>query len=486
MDYDLVITGAHVIDPASGIDRVTSVAIKSDIFAAVGDGVDPTKAKRVIDASGKYLSPGWFDMHVHVYSNLAFSDPDTVGVLHGVTTMIDAGGSGVWTYQDYRDYWEGQCKTEVYAFIHDNPVGILTGTREDLGHRAHTNKDVPPEEFKEIVDRNRDRILAVKSGVHTYNGFGRIKEAWAISETIELPRYLHVGDIRRPHGTRFTRDALDTLQSGDCFTHVYTGNWGNMLDDDGKVYPEVRAALKRGVYSDVGFGGLNFSFEAYDMLMAQDIVTDVISSDLQGVNVTGPGHSLAHVMSLFLNNGYSLYDVIERVSIKPAKIQRLDSRIGSLAVGLPARVTVFDVEAGEYSFRDTKGLTRQGESMIVPRWCLMNGEIIESDEAPGLEQGNWSFMPRMEDSVPLPAGALDREQIEFAHLLAGSIERSDWDDGVSVQADYKRTLRESGIDARKAANAVYDLLLESRFSTPPGWLLSAMERESALHRLQNA
>ena len=191
-------------------------------------------------------------------------------------------------------------------------------------------------------------------------------------------------------------------------------------------------------------------------------------------------------MSLFLNNGYSLYDVIERVSIKPAKIQRLDSRIGSLAVGLPARVTVFDVEAGEYSFRDTKGLTRQGESMIVPRWCLMNGEIIESDEAPGLEQGNWSFMPRMEDSVPLPAGALDREQIEFAHLLAGSIERSDWDDGVSVQADYKRALRESGIDARKAANAVYDLLLESRFSTPPGWLLSAMERESALHRLQNA
>ena len=486
MDYDLVITGAHVIDPASGVDRVTSVAIKDDVFAAVGDHVDVSKAERVIDATGAYLSPGWFDMHVHVYSNLAFSDPDTIGVLHGVTTMIDAGGSGVWTYQDYREYWEGQCKTEVYSFIHDTPVGILTGTREDLGSRAHGIKDVPHEEFREIVDRNRDRILGIKSGVHTYNGFDRVKDAWAASEVVELPRYLHIGDIRKPPGTRFTREAMDMLKPGDCFTHVYSGNWGNILDDDGKVYPEVRAALKRGVYADVGFGGLNFSFEAYDTLMEQGIVTDVISSDLQGVNVTGPCHSLAHVMSLFLNNGFTLNDVIERITIKPAKIQGLDNRIGSLALGLPARVTVFDVEAGNYTFRDTKGLTRQGESMIVPRWCLMDGEIIESDEAPGLVQGNWSFMPRMDDNALLPAGTLDQEQVEFAKALAGSVGRSDWDDGVSVQAGYKRAVGEADINPRKAANAVYDLLLESRFSTPPGWLMSAMEREAVLHRLENA
>lgn len=486
MKYDLVITGAHVIDPASGVDRVTAVAVKDGLFAEVGDAIDPAEAERVVDASGKYLSPGWFDMHVHVYSNLAFSDPDTIGVLHGVTTMIDAGGSGVWTYQDYREYWEGQCKTEVYAFIHDNPVGILTGTREDLGNRAHTNKDVPPEEFRDIVEANRDRILAIKSGVHTYNGFGRVKDAWVIADMANLPRYLHVGDIRRPHGERFTREAMDTLRAGDCFTHVYTGNWGNMLDDDGKVLAEVRAALKRGVAADVGFGGLNFSFEAYDALMAQDIVADVISSDLQGVNVTGPCHSLAHVMSLFLNNGYALNDVIQRVTINPAKLRGLDGRIGSLRVGLPARVTVFDVEAGDYTFRDTKGLTRQGDSMIVPQWCLMDGEIIESDDGPGLEQGNWSFMPRLDDAVLLPAGVLDQEQTEFAHLLANGVQGADWDNGLDVQVAYKRTLKEAGIDHRKAANTVYDLLLESRFSTPPGWLMSAMQRESVLHRLQSA
>ena len=81
---------------------------------------------------------------------------------------------------------------------------------------------------------------------------------------------------------------------------------------------------------------------------------------------------------------------------------------------------------------------------------------------------------------------LDQEQIQFAHLLAKGVEGSDWDNGLSVQNDYKRTLHEVGIDHRKAANTVYDLLLESRFSTPPGWLMSAMKRDSVLHRLQNA
>ena len=184
--------------------------------------------------------------------------------------------------------------------------------------------------------------------MHTYNGFDRVKDAWAICEKVGLPRYLHIGDIRKPPGIRFTKEAMDTLGAGDCFTHVYSGNWGNILDDDGKVLPEVTAALKRGVATDVGYGGLNFSFKAFDTLMAQGIVTDVISSDLQGVNVTGPCRSLAHVMSIFLNHGYPLKEIIERVTIRPAKLVGLEHHIGSITPGLPARVTAFEIELAKW------------------------------------------------------------------------------------------------------------------------------------------
>tara|TARA_B100000530_G_scaffold280110_1_gene193633 strand:- start:1042 stop:2496 length:1455 start_codon:yes stop_codon:yes gene_type:complete len=482
--YDLIITGAHVLDPANGIDQVISIGVKDSKFSEISEFLDPAESERVIDATGKYLSPGWFDMHVHVYSNLAFSDPDTIGVLHGVTTMVDAGGAGVWTYEDYRDYWEGQSKTEVYSFLSDQPVGILLGTREDLGNRAHTNKDVPIEHFQDIVDANREHIRAIKSGVHTYNGFGRVKDAWEICEKVGLPKYLHIGDIRKPPGTRFTREAMDMLSVGDCFTHVYTGNWGNILDDDGKVLLEVRAAIKRGVATDVGYGGLNFSFKAFDTLIEQGIITDVISSDLQGVNITGPCHSLAHVMSIFLNHGFTMNEIIERVTIRPAKLLGLNHKIGSISPGLPARVTAFDIQTGDHIFRDTKGETRRGASMIVPRWCLMDGEFIESDDAPGLEQKNWSFMPR--SNTQNNENYLTQQQIEFVRRLASTVDQADWDDGLSVQRFYKQALKDTGILNRDAANAIYDLLLESRFSVPPGWLMSSMERDIVLHQLQNA
>ena len=80
--------------------------------------------------------------------------------------------------------------------------------------------------------------------------------------------------------------------------------------------------------------------------MAQDVVTDIISSDLQGVNITGPVFSLANVMSIFLNNGYTLKDVVQRVTINPAKAIRLDGKLGSLTPGYPARITVFELQEG--------------------------------------------------------------------------------------------------------------------------------------------
>ena len=107
MDYDLIIQGAHVIDPARGIDRVTSVAVSDGVIAEVGDDIDASRAARVIQADGKYLSAGWLDMHVHAYSTLSFSSVDTIGVLQGVPTIVDAGGGGVWTYDHCRQYLGG-------------------------------------------------------------------------------------------------------------------------------------------------------------------------------------------------------------------------------------------------------------------------------------------------------------------------------------------------------------------------------------------
>ena len=306
-----------------------------------------------------------------------------------------------------------------------------------------------------------------------------------ITGAVGLPGYLHIGDIRKSKGGAIvTPQAFDTLGAGDMVTHAYTGKWGNLLDPaTERVYPEVRAAQQRGVLLDIGFGSTNFAFDALDKLMAQDVVTDIISSDLQGVNITGPVFSLANVMSIFLNNGYTLKDVVQRVTINPAKAIRLDGKLGSLTPGYPARITVFELQEGSWTFRDCEGDKRQGNTMIAPSFCVMDGEVIEADFEAGLVQENWSLMPSLEELPPKAAG-LDREQREFARTLAAACEDADWGDGRELHTRFKRSVADVGIEERKASNAVYDLILESPFCVPVGWLLNGLEREAVLHRLQ--
>ncbi len=61
---DLLIRGARVIDPASGMDGVADIAIADGKIAAVGK-LGGAKSREVIDAGGMIACPGLIDVHVH-------------------------------------------------------------------------------------------------------------------------------------------------------------------------------------------------------------------------------------------------------------------------------------------------------------------------------------------------------------------------------------------------------------------------------------
>jgi dihydroorotase len=60
----LRITNGRVIDPSQGIDQVTDLWIRDDKIAGIGP--QPWQATQAIDATGKIVSPGLIDMHVHL------------------------------------------------------------------------------------------------------------------------------------------------------------------------------------------------------------------------------------------------------------------------------------------------------------------------------------------------------------------------------------------------------------------------------------
>ena len=59
------IRGARLLDPASGCDEVGDLLVEGGRIAAFGSGIDAGDAV-VIDAAGRWLAPGFVDLHVHL------------------------------------------------------------------------------------------------------------------------------------------------------------------------------------------------------------------------------------------------------------------------------------------------------------------------------------------------------------------------------------------------------------------------------------
>ncbi|MEL7115128.1 MAG: dihydroorotase [Pseudomonadota bacterium] len=92
MTYDLIIINARLIDPDTDEERRGALAIADGRIAAVG-ALDPTTARRVLDADGKCLAPGIVDLGVKVCEpgerhKESFRSAGRAAAAGGVTTMV--------------------------------------------------------------------------------------------------------------------------------------------------------------------------------------------------------------------------------------------------------------------------------------------------------------------------------------------------------------------------------------------------------------
>ncbi len=63
---DLLIVNGTVIDGTNTPGRIADVAVRGDRIVAIGNNLSRTGATRVIDATGKVVSPGFIDLHAHL------------------------------------------------------------------------------------------------------------------------------------------------------------------------------------------------------------------------------------------------------------------------------------------------------------------------------------------------------------------------------------------------------------------------------------
>jgi N-acyl-D-amino-acid deacylase len=92
-ELDLLIKNARVVDGTGGPAYASDVAIRGDAIVRVARQID-ARAKKVVDAGGQVLAPGFIDVHVHARDGI-FTVPTADNyVRQGVTTLIEGPDGG--------------------------------------------------------------------------------------------------------------------------------------------------------------------------------------------------------------------------------------------------------------------------------------------------------------------------------------------------------------------------------------------------------
>ena len=380
--YDLLIKGGTVIDPSQNINGANDVAVQDGKIALVAPDIEASEAARVVEVKGKIVTPGLIDLHTHIYDGVNGNgvEADLGGVRAGVTTMVDAGSSGCDTYGGFPRHIIPNNATEIIPFLHICRTGLAT--TPDIFSPASIDLD----RTIQVVEQNRDTIFGIKARMVSPAleimgmEMPRMAKRAAVESGVKL--MVHIGDTEKRYDEKVIHQLLPILEEGDIVTHLFTANPGGVIDSEGKLVPEAREATERGVWLDTAHGRMNFSFDVGQRVLDQGLMPHCISTDL-----TLPGrqltvHSMTEMMTRFLAMEFTLEQVVEMSTLNPAKALGQEDRIGSLAVGHQADISVLDITEGDWVVYDVVGGSRRTEKAVVPVLTVKRGEVYEAGWGP--------------------------------------------------------------------------------------------------------
>src|SRR6266568_2827825 len=222
--FDLVIKGGDALDPSQSLRGKRDIGIRFGVIEAVEADIPASRALRVLDATGKLVTPGLIDLHCHVFPyGSAIGIPADELVAHQcTTTCVSAGDAGANNFAAFRRFVVAQTRTRLYAFVHIANVGLTPFPVAEL-----TNIDLADvEAAAKAIAENADMVIGTKvrmsENVIARNGLEPLKRAIAACEKAGTGGKVmcHIGGVET---RELMAQILDTLRPGDILTHSYTG-----------------------------------------------------------------------------------------------------------------------------------------------------------------------------------------------------------------------------------------------------------------------
>jgi N-acyl-D-aspartate/D-glutamate deacylase len=396
-DFDIVILRGRVLDPESGLDAVRSIGVRDGKVAAISEA--PLTGRRVIDAAGLVVAPGFIDLHAHGQTEETYR----LQALDGVTTSFELEVGTADIDRWYREREKGRLinygvsigHIQVRMAVMRDPATFLpTG---DGAHKVASAAEIA-EMARRIDEGLRKGAVAVGLGpsytaaatpweilemfrvagrhhapvhVHVRGGMAGLEEV--ISGALISGAPLHVVHINsssvaltremlqiigeaRAHGLDITTEAYPYAAG---MTEIQSANydgWEKWPDERFRTieWPVTGERLTRETFKKYrGIGGPVIGHSNTEEMVAVAINSHLTAIASDGYMTDGIGHprtagTYSKVLGRYVREArsLSLMDALRKMTLMPA--QRLEARVPAMAgkgrvrIGGDADLTIFD------------------------------------------------------------------------------------------------------------------------------------------------
>lgn len=390
-----LIKNGHLVDPANGIDGKMDILIQGRMVSKVAENISGRDGStEVIDASGKYIMPGFIDLHVHLREP-GFEYKETVltgakaAARGGVTTICPMPNTN--PVIDTPGMVKDLLERAKDAPVHILPIGAITSGQEgmdiaDIEGMKEAGAVAISEDGKSVMDSwifRQALHKAARAGIPVFShcedpglAGGGVMNYGTKSEELGLPGIINAAeDIIVARDILMAKEAGCRLHLCHCSTadsvllvemakkqglpvtaevcpHHFTMSDDEITEDDGrfKMNPPLRGradveALRNGL---------------------KDGIMDVISTDHapHGIEekaqsmlkapfgIVGLETSFALGYTVLVKGGYlTLPELVRKISVNPAKVIGIDK--GNLAAGKLADLVIADLDT-EYGIDSSK------------------------------------------------------------------------------------------------------------------------------------
>lgn len=417
----LLIQNGRVIDPANNIDDILDLMVCEDRIAAVGKGLTPKEGMRVIDASGMVVCPGLVDVHVH------FRDPGLTHKEDILTGSASAARGGFTTVV---------CMANTKPVVDDvDTLSYVIEKGSEAPIRVHTvaalTKGMAGQELTDMETLAQNGAAGFSDDGIPLVDEHLLLDAMVRAKALNLPISLHeehpaligesgvnAGEIALMLGlTGAPAAAEDVLVARDCMLALHTGARVNIQHiSSARAVELVRLAKRMGADVTAEATPQHFTLTEREILRhgtlakvnpplrteedrlaviegLRDGTLSIIATDhaphsdeekarpfVQAPSgMIGLETALGLGITELVRKGHlTLSELIRKMTVNPSALYGFDS--GTLSVGAPADVTVFDPDrafvAGVY-FSRSKNTPFTGRTLFgTVRYTICRGSVV--------------------------------------------------------------------------------------------------------------